>query len=263
MEVVNRLSGGDIAGEGDFVLPYAAVRFEQVRDVSETRGELKVTYGSGDANRAELDKLGRLGAANDWWMISGDLSYSVFLEPLLFPDSFRLGEAGNHGTMANEVFIAVRGQWAIDRRLIPQEEQTMGGFFTVRGYPESVLASDSAFLATAEYRYHVGRGLRPVSERDNIRPWRLGNMRPLRPYSRPDWDLILRGFVDVGEAVYTDPISSESNSTLVGAGLGMELQVKENFVLRLDWGMALNDLDQPERVRAGDSRLHVMAMFLY
>ena len=47
----------------------------------------------------------------------------------------------------------------------------------------------------------------------------------------------------------------ESEATLMGAGIGAELQLKSNFDVRIDWGIALRDV--PSRgVRAGSSQVY-------
>ena len=72
-------------------------------------------------------------------------------------------------------------------------------------------------------------------------------------YGVPDWDLILKGFVDAGRAIISDPFFFESDHTLVGAGIGAEFLYKRNLSLRLDWGFALDSLENPN-VTAGSNR---------
>jgi hemolysin activation/secretion protein len=258
----------------DFALPYAGVAIERLTDTSATNGELRLTYASAqsykgtsaqgggaldtDAKIREL--LGRLDTDGDWWVIAGNLTHSFFLEPVLHPQAFKEAKT----TLAHEVMLAAKWQYAFDYRLIPQAEETLGGFYTVRGYPESVRASDTVLIGTAEYRYHIARGL-AVREPGRL----LGSQfryAPSRAYGRPDWDLILRGFVDVGRAVYTKPESPEQDTTLVGTGVGVEFQLKQNFSIRVDWGFALEGVGEKgskDRVEPGDNRVHVTAILLY
>jgi hemolysin activation/secretion protein len=84
---------------------------------------------------------------------------------------------------------------------------------------------------------------------------------PQTVYGRPDWDLILRAFVDAGQVVIASRQTFEHNATLVGAGLGVELQYKQNFNLRIDWGNALTDVK--DEVRAGSQRVHISATVLF
>ena len=45
-------------------------------------------------------------------------------------------------------------------RLIPQAQMVLGGFYSVRGYEQSLMAADSVALARAEYRYHLPMALK-------------------------------------------------------------------------------------------------------
>jgi hemolysin activation/secretion protein len=86
---------------------------------------------------------------------------------------------------------------------------------------------------------------------------------PQYPYGTPDWDLILRAFVDAGCAMSNNGEDFfEDDATLVGAGIGAEFLFKRNFSARVDWGVALKDL--PERgVDAGSNRFHLLFTVLY
>jgi len=88
-----------------------------------------------------------------------------------------------------------------NNRLIPNEEQAVGGLYTVRGYPESITAGDNAVIASLEYRFHLPRTFR-VSEPGHIgeRPigWMGRDFRwaPQQSFGRADWDLIFKAFID-------------------------------------------------------------------
>ena len=84
---------------------------------------------------------------------------------------------------------------------------------------------------------------------------------PEAPYGKADWDLIFKGFLDVGKTIQKDRLAFEENDTLVGAGVGVEVQFKQNATLRLDWGFALNDIQN--EVNSGDNRVHVVFTVLY
>jgi len=251
------------SGEGGFFEPYVGLRLDRFSDTASTIGELRLTYGHGDVSQQDLDRLGRLDAQDNWVVLSGNLAHSFFLEPLLQPREFKAGET----SLAHEIYLGARGQYAFEHRLIPQAEETLGGFYSVRGYPESVLAADTAFVLTGEYRFHLARIFRASPDSPLANPRNLpilGDFRPVasRAYSRPDWDLIFRGFVDVGRALYTDEKPPESDSTLVGSGVGVELQIKRNISVRMDYGVVLKELESLN-VDRGDSRIHFSLMVLY
>src|SRR5678816_521093 len=75
---------------------------------------------------------------------------------------------------------------------------------------------------------------------------------PETAYGKADWDFILKGFLDVGSTIQTDRLSFEQDDTLVGIGIGAELQFKQNITLRADWGFAMNEIEN--EVDSGDNR---------
>lgn len=257
-------------GQEDFFLPAVGLELEQETEWFSTHGVVRVEWESG-ATGVDREELGRLGRTvpgdgppdDDWVVLSWDLSHSVFLEPLLNPQAWQNPSSLKQLTLAHEVAAWFRGQYAFEYRLIPQAEQVVGGFYTVRGYPESVVAGDTVFLAGAEYRYHLPRAFRIEEEPRQVfgQPFRFA---PQYPYGRPDWDLVFRGFIDFGHTrnYQGDVTTPEPDETLIGTGVGMELTVKRNLSLRADWAVPLRDTDEKE-VSSGDDRFHFSAIVLY
>jgi len=73
----------------------------------------------------------------------------------------------------------------------------------------------------------------------------VGDFRlaPQQVYGRPDWDLVFRGFVDVGKSIRNNPqlgSGTELNQFLVGAGAGVELAFKGNLTVRVDWARGIH-----------------------
>ncbi len=241
------------------VQPYVGVRAEQFKDTSSLYGDTRILYGETQASQENIDRVGRVNANPNWWIAQGNATYSFYLEPLLTPAEFQ----GSEGTLAHEIMLSARGQYAFGRKVIAQEEQTVGGFYTVRGYPESLVAADNVVIGTVEYRYHIPRGL-SVHEEPSMffgQPFRYA---PGRRYGRPDWDLIFRTFVDAAST--HSNVKSEEDQNLLSTGVGVELQIKQNFNIRLDWGVALEGVNvdsSSKPVDRGDSRIHLSATFLY
>jgi hemolysin activation/secretion protein len=122
-------------------------------------------------------------------------------------------------------------------------EAVAGGLETVRGYPQSWVASDTLYLGRAEYRVHLPR-LLPDREPIELPYYGAFRVAPDRRAGRPDWDLILRAFLDYGRAEINDASSDEQDtSTLTGTGVGAELQLPGNLILRFDYGLALNQVN--------------------
>ena len=258
-------------GEGDFWQPYAGVRMERITGRYRTEGSLILTYatatdeetrtsaGTGSSAVEEsLEGLGRQDPDDEWWVVQGSLEHSFFLEPLLYRKE-------RFTTLAHEVLLVGRAQYAFDYRLVPQEQDVLGGLYTVRGYPESVIAADTVLLASAEYRFHVPRAFKPQEQPRKVfgRDFRWA---PQQELGLPDWDLVLKGFFDIGRAMQSNALSFETDNTLVGAGVGIELAFKQNVSLRLDYGVALRNVEDEigdDDVEAGEDRLHVLFTVSY
>ncbi len=251
----------DVAGEDDFFIPTFGVRLERFTDVSQTNLDVSVEFNLPDVAGTDPDTLNELGRINpdaEWVTLQWNFSQSFYLEPLLFSD---WGDPQSpNATLAHEVYLGFRGQYAFGARLIPNFEQVVGGLYTVRGYPESVVAGDSVVVGNLEYRFHLPQalGLEPNPSELFGRTFRW---QPQQPYGRADWDLILRGFLDVGRVVQSERETFESDSTLVGTGVGAEISYRRNFSLRVDWGVALQELE--DRVSQGSNRFHIVATILY
>lgn len=258
------------SGEESFFLPYAGLRLERYTLRNSTFATVLFEGQFGDVtdvDQAELDSLGRLFPDRDWIVMRWDAEHSFFLEPLLNRAAWEDPETPRSSTLAHEISLQFRGQYAFDQRLIPQSMMVVGGFYSVRGYPESVVSGDTALIATAEYRFYLPRilGIEPDPRslfghdtRDGHQPFRW---RPQHVYGRADWDLVLRGFIDVGRTINSDRLPFERDETLIGAGVGAELQFRRNVNLRVDWGIALSDID--DRYSSGSSRVHFMGTLLF
>jgi hemolysin activation/secretion protein len=115
-------------------------------------------------------------------------------------------------------------------------------------------------IASAEYRFHLPRAfdMQPTPTQVFGRPFRVA---PDRMLGRPDWDLVLKAFVDGARALSNDRFSFEQNETLIGTGIGLELQLKQNFNFQVYWGVALTDVE--EQWDAGDNRFHFIFTAMY
>ncbi len=242
----------------DYIIPYAGVRVEDNKLTYNFAAAMNVEGGITSADAATLEQMGRASPDKTFILAQPNAQGSFYMEPLVDPGDFDAG----HGTFAHEVYLSFRGQWAFNYRVIPQFEQTAGGFYSVRGYPEAVTAGDNVLLATAEYRFHLPRalGIAPNPTKFKVfgDPFRL---LPQQPYQRPDWDLILRGFMDGGQVLQSSIVSGETNNTLFGAGVGAELQIYQNIDVRGDWAVALTNITN--EVKTGSSRFTVLVTLLY
>lgn len=273
IEVINEAAQEE--GQDAIFVPRIGVRAEQRRDTRTLGGSIAFESnlpGIAGSEEEDLEKLGRLDVDEDWVVLQWDAGISFFLEPLIdraawaTPRVPAQREPGGRypaglSTLAHEIVLNVRGQYAFDYRLIPNAEQVVGGLYSVRGYPESVVAGDSVIIGTAEYRFHVPRALsiQPEPSKFMGRDFRA---RPQQQFGRPDWDLVLRAFVDAARVTNSDRLSFERDETLVGAGLGAELLLYQNVSVRMDWGMALEEV-QNQDVKVGSNRFHFVFTVLF
>ena len=256
-----------IEGSDDFLLPSVGLRYEKRTPVHSAFGQVTIESNWGSivgSSKEDVQRLGRFGADDDFTIMRAQLSHSFFLEPILDPSGFK-GERGDEGmTLAHEIAINFRAQYAFQSRLIPNYEFVAGGFYTVRGYEESAAVGDDAIFGSLEYRYHLGRSLPSSSESMTLfgQPFRSARTRP---YGSADWDLIFKGFIDAARLGVNDAPFFEQAETLVGVGVGIETQLKSNLTLRLDYGMALTNIGQGanQTTSVGDTRLHFSAQMVF
>jgi hemolysin activation/secretion protein len=260
-------------GESDFFLPSVGTRLERNTETASTSMSLgfefnlpdvadtKETAGVGQPPLADdLARLGRLAPDREWTAFIWDLNQTLYLDELFFGDDWRDPANQKRAVLAHEVALGLRGQYAFGSRLVPNFEQTAGGLFTVRGYPESAVAGDNVIIGTAEYRLHL-----PALFGYNPEPGALFGetfrYQPQQPYGRADWDIVFKTFIDVGRVENEDRRSFERDETLVGTGVGLDFVYKRNFNLRVDWGVALEEIEG--EVKKGSNRFHILATFLF
>lgn len=255
----------NLQGESDFFIPYFGARLERSTVRASTAAEVCIETNmagvAGTASTTELNALGRLFVDREWTSLKWDVSQSFYLEPLIHGEAWSDPASPERKTrLAHEVALALRGQHSFDDRLIPQEEATLGGLYSVRGYPESAVAGDDMVLFSAEYRFHLPRAL---GIRENQTTQLFGKpfkWRADQRYGRPDWDLVLKGFLDFGRVSNSNRQSFEKDETLTGAGLGVDFVFRRNVSVRCDWGFALEDAGP---TKSGDDRFHIVATFLF
>lgn len=289
VEVLNEAT--KFGGEADLITPSLSFRLYRSSPVFGFDASVGYETNIEKTEQQDLVRLGRLNTTSDYKLVRGELTVSSYLEPLFFGISRE--NSWKRSTLAHEVTFSARGQVTLGNdRLIPQKEQAIGGFFTVRGYPESVVAGDEAASASLEYRFHLPRALRPASEDEGTvdetgkkqarreeatlfgRPF---NGRPPRIYAQPDWDFILRAFADCGVTrINRRQIAvGEHNHSLMSIGGGLELQFRRLLNARVDVGYALKEAktgftsasnaytEGYNDVDSGDLRAHFLITLLW
>ncbi|MEM7167083.1 MAG: hypothetical protein AAF581_16595 [Planctomycetota bacterium] len=255
-----------IGGSGDdnYFLPHLGIRMERNTDYSSTTGSMVLEINASgiagtDSDESEL--LGRTDPDTDWQVFRLNVSHSFYLEPILFPDAWADSSTPYSSTMAHEVVCNIRYQNSLGNRLIPHEQQTVGGLYSVRGYDESVASGDDSLIANFEYRLHIPRIFKPQPYAQQTLFGKSFRMSRDSVYGRPDWDLVAKAFFDVGRVDVINPTFSEEDHTLFGAGFGLDFLLWKNWSVRADYGVALRDVDS--RASSGDSEIHVVATLLF
>ena len=256
-----------LEGTEEFLLPSVGVRYQKNTPLHNAYADLmlEVNWASlVGTDQLDVARLGRFGAEEDFAILKGQLSHSFYLDPYIDPDGFRGEKGRDEMKLAHELALSLRGQWTFNARLAPNFESVAGGAYSVRGYPESSAVGDDAIIGTIEYRYHLGRST-PISAETTTLFGQGFRSSRTQPYGSADWDLILKGFLDVARVSPNDAPFFERAETLVGAGVGVEAQVRSNLTLRLDYGMAFTPLGvgSSRTVDVGDSRLHFLAQFAF
>ena len=244
----------NIRGNEDMFIPRVSLRAETTTDALQFHADVgweRSLGGGSSLEKLNLQQLGRVDPDDRWQILRWDAALSFFLEPVL---ARALPGKADVQDRIHEIWLASRGQEAFDNRLIPQQEMVVGGFHTVRGYPQAVLAGDSVTLATAEYRLHLTRLFEP-------------DLGPVLRRVVPEWDLVLSAFTDVARVRQSQKRQGEFESTLFGAGLGVEMWILKNIKIGYSLGVALRDLKDPtgarETVDSGDVEHHLSFTLIY
>ncbi|MEM9174087.1 MAG: hypothetical protein AAGC67_02545 [Myxococcota bacterium] len=281
LDVKNNTQGG--RGQALLVVPRVGVHAERRNELSSFTADFEISGQANEIDPSNRGALGRSDAEDRYAQLGFSLNWSGYLEPIVNPKAWRDPSTHTSSTLAHEVAVSFRTQYTFDEvRSIPQANATLGGLFSVRGYPQSLAVGDDLYIASFEYRFHVPRAL-PIRREPLALPL-LGDFRgsPQQVYGRPDWDLIFRAFVDVGHTQRNglDRLAGERDQTLVSAGIGAELQILSNVRARIDWAIALDDESAPSvlepdpsnpgstlpvsrGVDRGDSEIHALFSILF
>ena len=277
-----------VTGGTEFLIPFVSTTISRQAPWWGLTGSLRYERTMGDFANLDttngISALGRSNVDSEWQSLRWSLTGSIYLEPL-----FRGGDAEAH-FLANEVSFRVRGRLLKEgpnlytqniegARLVPHEQEPIGGAFSVRGYPESVLSADQFIIGSIEYAFHLPRVLKPGPAGKFLRDKWAFQWRPKKLRQEPDWDLIGRVFYDYAHREVA-PLPLEPGQTLAelglaeqtlniaGAGGGLELQIKQNLSIRCDVGLSLTELrddtrEENERlvVPAGQVRYYISSSF--
>lgn len=262
--------GVDDEGSGtdtdeQFFLPTIGLNAQQFKRTGNLYATASFQWNVAEIAGTSVDAASMMGRADvdkNWTSFNWMIERSFFLEPLLNGDAWKDLSTPSSSTLAHEIAFWTFGQRVLDDdRVTPQSQSTLGGMHTVRGYRESAAVGDNSEYLSVEYRFHVPRAFAPEPEPGELfnRPFRWA---PRTVYTHPDWDLVFKAFVDYGHTSINRPDRSlgDSDNTLLGAGVGIDFQVKRNLFLTVDWAQAMRDVND---VTEGSSQVHISATYTF
>ncbi len=273
-------------GKTNFLLPIAGVSTDKTTETYSLFGSVQIEPnlpGIIGTSNDEIQKMGRFNVSKDFTIAKYSFGGSAFLEPFIFgkkwdayeaePDPAKRKTYWHTVSLTHELAFLLHGQYTFaDKRLIPQFEDVIGGFASVRGYPEAFTSGDDSVVFNAEYRFHALKLLKPAdtdASNDPAKPPPPPPRFAFRPptiLGRPDVDLIFRAFYDFGYVENNNLLeSTEANRTLMSVGVGVEAQVLRYLNLRLDCGFPLVSVtDKTSRpVETGSYRLSFVGVISY
>ncbi len=250
-----------------FFVPELALTVERLRPESRMAARLgyqqnvPAVSGTDGDDIDEFSDATRLDLDSNWRMVTLDLRGTFLLRPLFQPPTLRRIRPLRPRDLVHEIAWRLGGQYSLGTRLIPQVEGVLGGMGTVRGYPNSIASGDSMLGGSVEYRFHVPLALRVANT------WNLPLVGAFRPtadtsYRMPDWDFVIAPFFDYGQVWNERRLAGEENATMASLGLGFEIVVRRNFSVRLDYGIALSEVES-ENIDPGDGETHFNATVRY
>lgn len=121
-------------------------------------------------------------------------------------------------------------------KLLPSEQMSFGGYFSIRGYLENEVIADRGLIFKAELR---------------TCPFAVFKRKPIKD------QLQFLAFMDFGYSSDVDPNVVKKNSTVLWSiGPGLRYNYKENVIIRFDYGWQMKTINRIFDEEGQRSRLH-------
>lgn len=138
------------------------------------------------------------------------------------------GQSQYLNLLTPDMMLLVRSDLQLaNKTLLPVEQFSLGGIYTVRGYSQDVLLADNGFFASVELQTNILK----------IPKWKT--------------TLQISPFFDFGTVWNSNDIPVRKNS-LYSVGLGLKLLINDVFSARVDYGIPLVTLDDDNNTLQGD-----------
>lgn len=134
------------------------------------------------------------------------------------------GQAQYVRLLAPETLLVVRSDLQLSTTgLVSLERIGVGGLNSVRGYRQDQLLTDNGIFASAEVRVPIVR------------------------FAKDEGLLQVVPFIDFGTGWNDDDNTDPDDQTLLGVGVGLQLDVSDWLSARFDWGIPIIDVDSRDR----------------
>lgn len=130
------------------------------------------------------------------------------------------GQVNYYRLLGSKTAILIRsGMQFSNDGLAPLEQFSIGGIYTVRGYAQNILIGDNGFFISTELQQN------------------------LLNFPESQISLDLTPFIDFGRIWNTGRELEQPGSTISSVGLGLRLDIKDDLILRLDWGIPFSSIE--------------------
>jgi len=200
-------------------------------DMAETSVRFMRTFTAGGGSSADDFQLARTGADDDFGIYTLSASHRQFL------DKTKVHELS--GAFTDII---------PDKRLVPAKMTTFGGLYSVRGYEEDEVIADGGILGSVQYRFDLTKYL----EKDYLAATQERLWSSYKELWPPDFSFL--AFLDYGRAKNKNHVAGEpSIQELMGMGLGVGVDMGNNFSGRVYYGWPLLDIEEPGKTQGGDA----------
>lgn len=238
LQASNSLLSGQ--ANANFLTPRAAILLRTKGKYLRTISKLQVSGNTQTIDSSDLSLLGGVQVKDRPNRLLFDHQESFRVGKWLtdsFPDIFE-------SPWQKHLLISrARLDYGLEKvRHLPQRQFIAGGTGSVRGYPESPAAGDDGIFISSEYRIPL-----PKFETKQELGSATGSLIP---------------FVDWAETKVNQPLSYESDRTLLGAGVGLEMKFSSGLFTRLDFATPLREIENSGTILEGtqknDHRVHAL-----
>ena len=235
VKATNSLSTGE--ADANIITPRIAVKISTQGTYLRTESKLSLRGNVHSIQDSDQSLLGGVNTQDKFERLSitylESLKFGKWLHDQ-FSDTFSESWADQTLVTRFQGDLALR-----DQRHLPQHQFITGGTGSVRGYPESPIAGDSGYSLSIEHRIPL-----PAAS--------MGKGKSIQATVIP--------FVDWGETMVTDPLFYESDHSIIGAGIGLELKTNLGAMARIDFAQPLREVVSNGNILAGtrssDHRVH-------